>query len=196
MSEPSARQQGLSRWTTFRRATLGPFLWLLAIIVVIAIVVEPFDSFKKCVHANKDRAEYQHLDQSSGIFSPIIRRFARLRLGTYCTADFADANERSLGAFAALALAFFTAYLYLWHATRGLRRYAGIQQRDMAALLLVANANAAAAAGQTEAMRQLHGAAEAQERAMKEQATATTAVADAARQSAEIARPRASLPKT
>jgi hypothetical protein len=58
----------------------------------------------------------------------------------------------------------------------------------MQELLTAARENTAAAASQADAMKRLHEAASAQERAMQEQAEAMTAVATAAAQSADIAR--------
>src|SRR5439155_20483988 len=107
------------------------------------------------VHRNKNAAEYQELHErdSTAISAMIIQPYLRARLVLTCGADFADKNERTIGALAAVALALFT--LYLWRATHGLRRYAGIQASDMQQLLIAARENSAAAARQATAIRQL-----------------------------------------
>ena len=119
--------------------------------IALAIVV-PSESFKHCVKDHKNDAAYQQLHQSGRVVSSLVVRTAvRLRLGAFCTADFADKNERPLGAFAAIALAVFT--FYLWHATRGLRRFAELQGDDMRRLVRLARANAIAGMRSSRAAR-------------------------------------------
>ena len=146
-------------------------LWAVGIVGLI-VVVKPSEPFKGCVHSNKNAAEYQEPHERSATpVATITRFYLRSRLIGLCVANFADKNERTIGALAAVALAVFT--LYLWRATHGLRRYAGVQADDMQQLLAAARDNAAASASQAEAMGQLHAAAEAQERAMRDHVEAT-----------------------
>jgi hypothetical protein len=153
--------------------------WAVWVIGILLLVVAVFSSgsYNKCVHERKNDAEYGAIHGAQR--SLPIRKLARVRLVGACVVHFADENEHAITALAGVALALFT--LYLWLATKGLRRYAGIQARDMQQLLTAANANASAAGSQAVAMDQLRLAAEAQERAM-------AAAAEAARQSADIAR--------
>jgi hypothetical protein len=169
-----------SKWFGWlRRGVAWTTLWAVGILGLI-IIINPSEPFKGCVHNNKNGAQYQELHERNTAPVPRIMQFyLRFRLVGTCVANFADHNERTIGALAAVALAVFT--LYLWRATHGLRRYAGIQASDMQKLLAAARDNASAATG-------LRAAAEAQERTMQEQAKAMTAVATAARQSADIAR--------
>jgi hypothetical protein len=166
-------------------------LWALGVLIII-IIIKPSEPFKGCVHANKNGDAYEALhERDAGAVAWIIRLFLRSRLVGICAANFAEHNDRTIGALSAVALALFT--LYLWRATHGLRRYAGIQAGDMQDLLDAAQANAAAAASQAEAMRQLHAASEAQERVMREQAQTMTenlaltkAAVEAAKRNADI----------
>jgi hypothetical protein len=169
-----------SKWPGWlRRGIAWVILWTVGIFGLI-VIINPSEPFKGCVHSNKNAAEYQELhERNTDPVARITQLYLRSRLVGTCVANFADKNERTIGALAAVAVAVFT--LYLWRATHGLRRYAGIQAGDMQQLLTAARDNATAMAG-------LRAAAEAQERTMQEQATAITAVAEAARQSADIAR--------
>jgi hypothetical protein len=156
-------------------------------ILGLIVIVKPSEAFKGCVHANKNSAQYQTLHEGDSRFvAKIVRFYFRSRLIGICATNFADQNERAIGAFSAAALAVFT--LYLWRATQGLRRYAGIQTGDMQKLLTVARDNAAAAASQAEAMGKLHAVSETQERVMRDQAKAMSDIANAAARSADIAR--------
>lgn len=158
------------------RAWLFWFFGALAIILIVA----SSGSYNSCIHEHKNDTKYKALHQNGNPIGPIASRtFARAQLVGFCAAHFTGENESTITAFAGVALALFT--LYLWIATKGLRRYAGIQAQDMQQLLVAARTNATAAASQATAMDQLRAAAEAQERAM-------SAVAQAARQSANIAR--------
>jgi len=92
-------------------------------------------------------------------------------------------------AFFALCVAIFTAVLALssaglWVATL---RISARQLADMQRLLDAANANAAGAHAQADAVRQLRNAAEAQARALQSQSRAMVALAEAAAQSADTA---------
>jgi hypothetical protein len=175
------RWPGRLRW-----GTAWTTLWVLGIMGLI-VIVNPSEPFKGCVHNNKNAAQYQELHEgNAGLVATVTRFYLRSRLIGICAANFADANERVIGALAAIALSIFT--LYLWRATHGLRRYAGIQAGDMQKLLTAAQGNTAAAASQAEAMKNLHAAALAQERVLQKQADATTAVAKAAQSSADISR--------
>jgi hypothetical protein len=143
-------------------------LWVLGILGVI-VIVNPSDPFKGCVHNNKDAPQYQELHEgNAGPVARVTRFYLRSRLIGVCAANFAAQNERTIGALAAVALALFT--LYLWRATHGLRRYAGIQAGDMQQLLAAARDSVTAAISQTEAMGQLRAVSKAQERVMREQA--------------------------
>lgn len=118
--------------------------FLIAVgIAFLVVIVKPSETFKNCVSTNKNNTEYNELHEGNSSLVPTIRRFYfRSRLIGLCTADFADRNERSLSAFSAIALAVFT--FYLWHATRGLRRFAKLQGDDMRQLVRLARANALA----------------------------------------------------
>jgi hypothetical protein len=168
-----------------RRVIAWATLWAIGILGLI-VIIKPSEPFKGCVHNSKNAAEYEELHEpGTAPVATITRFYLRSRLVAICAANFADKNERTIGALAAVALAVFT--LYLWRATRGLRRYAGIQVDDMRQLLAAARDNAAAAASQVEAMTGLRDAAKEQEIAIREQATATAAVAKAAQTSANAA---------
>ena len=153
----------------------------------IIVLIKPSEPFEGCVHRDKNSPQYQGLHERNAatVSVMIIQPYLRSRLILTCATNFADKNERTIGALAALALALFT--LYLWRATHGLRRYAGIQAGDMQQLLATARDNAAAAASQAEAMEQLHSAAKAQESALREQVIVTAALAKAAQTSADVA---------
>jgi hypothetical protein len=155
------------------RAWIG---WLVAIVILTGIIGSS-GSYHTCIHEHKGDSEYRLLNDPRG--SLAARKLTKARLVGACTVSFADENENAITALAGVALALFT--LYLWLATKGLRRYAGIQARDMQQLLTAAKANATAAADQATAMDRLRLAAEAQERAL-------TTTAEATRQSADIAR--------
>jgi hypothetical protein len=148
MSESATRAV---RWPhRLRHWTAWVSIWVIGIIGLI-VVVNPSEPFKGCVHSNKNTTEYQELhERSTAPVATITRFYLRSRLIGICAANFADQNERTIGALAAVALAVFT--LYLWRATHGLRRYAGIQARDMQRLLTAARDNTAAAAAQERAM--------------------------------------------
>ncbi len=109
------------------------------------VIINPSEPFKGCVHSNKNAAEYQELhERNTDPVAKITQLYLRSRLVGTCVANFADKNERTIGALAAVALAVFT--LYLWRATHGLRRYAGIQAGDMQQLLAAARNPAMAVA--------------------------------------------------
>jgi hypothetical protein len=155
-------------WTT---------LWALGVLIII-LIIKPSEPFKGCVHANKNGDAYETLhERNAGTIAWFTRFYLRSRLVAVCAANFAEHNDRAIGALSAIALALFT--LYLWRATHGLRRYAGIQASDMQDLLDAARDYATAAASQAESMRQLHAVSEAQERVMREQANATAKIAEA-----------------
>jgi hypothetical protein len=163
-------------WTT---------LWAIGFLIII-IIIKPSEPFKGCVHANKNGDTYEALhERDTGDVAWFTRFYLRSRLVSVCAANFAEHNDRAIGALSAVALAVFT--LYLWRATHGLRRYAGIQAADMQDLLDTARDNATAAASQAEAMRQLHAASEAQERVMREQAESMAASLDLTKRVAEAA---------
>jgi hypothetical protein len=159
MSEPTAKSP---LWRgRLRRGIAWGALWAVGILGVI-VIIKPSEPFKGCVHRNKNTAEYQELHERNptAISVIITQPYLRSRLVLICASNFADRNERTIGALAAVALAVFT--LYLWRATHGLRRYAGLQADDMQKLLRAAEDNASAAAG-------LRAAAEAQAKTAAEQ---------------------------
>jgi hypothetical protein len=156
-SVPQPKQPRSQLWRGIAWLTL----WAIGI---LGVIVNPSEPFKGCVHNDKYRAQYEELHQdNAGFIAKLTRFYLRSRLVAVCTANFADQNDRVIGALAAIALAVFT--LYLWRATHGLRRYAGIQAGDMQSFL--------------QAMRQLRAAAAAQESALRDQAHATTRIANA-----------------
>jgi hypothetical protein len=145
----------------------------------LVVIIKRSEPFKGCVHNNKYRAQYEELHEgNAGFIARLTRFYLRSRLVAVCAANFADQNERVIGALAAIALAVFT--LYLWRATHGLRRYAGIQAGDMQSLLSAAQNTATASASQVRAI-------EAQERVMRDQANTMTASLEAAQASADAA---------
>jgi hypothetical protein len=185
-------------WLKWLRRLRRWIAWttLLAIgILIIIIIVKPSEPFKGCVHANKNGDAYEALhERDAGAVAWFTHLYLRSRLAGVCAANFADHNDRAIGALSAVALAVFT--LYLWRATHGLRRYAGIQAADVQDLLDTARANATAAASQAEAMKQLHAASEAQERVMREQAATMAASLDLTRQAADAAQASANAANT
>jgi hypothetical protein len=112
-------------------------------------------SYTNCVQEHKNLGEYRRLHQMVESFTEIVeKKLVRLKLQGTCVSQFAEDNEHAISALSAVALAIFT--FYLWHATRGLRRYAEDQAYDMRRLVRLARANAlagirAARAAQTSA---------------------------------------------
>jgi hypothetical protein len=140
-----------SGWRRLGRRLFWPLVWLL-LIAGIAVIIDQTDSYTNCVHADKKRDQYQALHENADTLgSLVVRKVARARLVGFCAAEVADKNERFIGALAGVALAIFT--FYLWHATRGLRRFAELQGRDMQRLVRLARANALAGLRTSRAAR-------------------------------------------
>src|ERR1700730_6353242 len=112
------------QWRRLGRRLFWPSVWLL-LIAGVAVIIDQTESYTNCVHTEKKRDQYQALHENADPFGSLgARKLARARLVGFCVAEVADKNERFIGALAGVALAIFT--FYLWHATRGLRRFAGL----------------------------------------------------------------------
>ena len=139
------------------RQAFWPVVWLL-LLMIIGTIIGHSRSYTACIHEQKNLAEYNHFRQKADTFGEISeRKFLRLKLQGTCASQFAESNEHAISALSAVALAIFT--FYLWHSTRGLRRYAEVQARDMSRLVRLARANALAGMRAARAARNSANAA-------------------------------------
>src|ERR1700730_16980949 len=141
--------------------------WLLVLLVaaLIIAVITGAEIFSLASESNPQRPSNSHNQ-----YQPVYASLVELLLGGWrWVLDRIDHDTLTTIAIAATAV--FTGTL--WAATRNLGHFAEAQAAEMQSLLRAARDNTGAAVSQAEAMRQLHAAAEAQERAMRDHVEAT-----------------------
>src|ERR1700719_1115642 len=147
---------------------------IIVIAAILAIDISDFESRHQLAnpHPNRERSETRNQESTATKIGQVI--------------EWLDIHRELVNVVSTVLIAIFTGTL--WWATRKLGRFAEIQATDVRSLLRVASSNATAAMNQADAMERLRLTAEAQQRTLQEQATATHAIAEATGQSADIAR--------